>query len=194
MTCVLALDIAMHRTGWALGGPDWPRPQWGTFETVNWGKGTEGKNLSNFRKFLDEKGTALTALVIEQVFVDNRNGGMNFQWNGTQAQLMLSGVALQWADDRGIAVNEINIDDWRMRFLGLNRKPKDFKSDSKYWKNLALRRAAERNWFCTHHDEAEALGILDYALFALDKGYRLKTNALHSRAQLDIDHKRGIHS
>jgi hypothetical protein len=101
MTVALALDIAMHTTGWALGGEDWGRPQWGVFKTKDW-KTEQEVNLHAFRQFLDSKANtfALTHLVIEDIFVDNRNGGKAFNFSGTQAQLMLAGVALEWAYGR----------------------------------------------------------------------------------------------
>jgi hypothetical protein len=79
-----------------------------------------------------------------------------------------------------------------MRFLGINRRPKDSKSDENYWKWLALKVAAQRNWFCTVHDEAEALGILDYALHTLSPAYRLRTDHNQARRHSEIDLKRGV--
>lgn len=191
MTCVLALDVSMTRTGWALGGPQWDRFTHGVFETANWEK-RQGYNLVNFRKFLDARASTfnLTHLAVERIFV-NANPG-KFQWNGTEAQLMLAGVAVEWASGRGITPMWADIKLWRHRFLGHSAKPNDAGPDSKYWKDLALRRAAELNYYCTHHDEAEALGILDFALAALDVEYRRKTNPRHRRVQNDMDLKRGL--
>ena len=160
---------------------------------ANWPK-RQGYNLKNWRKFLDARAASfeITHLVFEHVFV-NANP-KQFQWNGTEAQLMLLGVAVEWAEQRGIAQLKADIDDWRMRFLGLNRKPKDGTAGSDYWKTMALRRAAELNIYCEHHDEAEAIGILDFALAALDPAYRRRTDPRYRRAQNDIDLKRGIHA
>ena len=195
MTCVLSLDIAMGRTGWAVGQPVADaRFSHGVFETENW-SGNEGRNLVAFRKHLESLRSLypLTHVAIEQVFVDVSKAS-RFQFNGTQGQMMLSGVALEWAYRSSIKAAEVNIDEWRKRFLGLNRKPKESRGDDKYWKTIALKRAAELGYWCEHHDEAEAIGILDAALAALDKPYRLRTNPREARAQADIDNKRGIHA
>jgi hypothetical protein len=197
MICVLALDIAMHRTGWAIGTPvAGTHPAKGVFETENW-PDHEGKNLHAFKTFLNAMRELypITHLVLEEVFVDVRGfGAKNFQFNGTQAQLMLSATALEWAYANGIEDFQANIDNWRMRFLGLNRKPKESKKDDAYWKNLALRVAAqEHNWFCEFHDEAEALGIMHYALGELDKDYKRRTNRLHNKQQVDQMLGRGLH-
>lgn len=194
MTTVLALDIAMKRTGWAVGGDDWERPRWGVFETQRWSKETCDRELTAWRKWIEEMHAEhrFSVLSVEEVFV-NANG-KSFNFSGTQAQMMLSGVAFQWCFERGVATFEAGIDGWRDRFLGLNRKPKDFKRDDEYWKRLALKVAAQRNWFCEHHDEAEALGILDFSLAALSKPYRRRTAQYLTRQHLDIDLKRGAHA
>lgn len=193
MTCVLALDIAMHRTGWALRGSDWDKPQWGVFETRDWAK-AEAENLHVWRKHMMahfDVRPEISHLVIEQVFVDVRSSN-KFQFAGTQAQMMLSGIAMQVAYERGAKVMQVNIDDWRKQFLGHNRKPKDFKNDDKYWKTLAMKVAARRDWYVTYHDEAEALGIVNYALAALDRTYALKNNGHEARQHADMDQKRGL--
>lgn len=196
MTVVLALDVAKNITGWAMGGPDWDKPVYGVFETANW-DGRQGYNLVNFRKFLDARANSfqITHLVLEQVFVDVRGAySKAFDFSGTQAQMFLCGVAVEWAESRGIKQMGANIADWRARFLGMSRRPKDAGKDAMFWKNLALRRAAELNLWCQHHDEAEAIGILDFALAALDPAYRRRTDPRYRRAQNDIDLKRGIHA
>lgn len=220
MTCVLALDIAMNRSGFAEGGPEWNRPRWGVFETAGWRDGGEAVNLVRWGDFLDERMEAnrFTHMVIEHIFVDTRIPKLKalvallfkkkmrealslarslaekpaFDFAATQAQMMLSGVAVERAARRGIKVFSVTTDEWRERFLGMNRRPEEAKGDDKFWKTLALRRAAELGWYCEFHDQAEALGILDCALAALDKPYRLRTNPRQARAQADIDNKRGI--
>lgn len=195
MTCVLALDLAKNRSGWAVLGEAWEKPIAGVWETVKW-EDNEAQNLHVFRKFLTSLGDtySLTHVIIEQVFIDLRNGGKAFQWVGTQGQLFLSGVALEWAASRGLKVFQASPSDWRQRFLGLSRKPKDSATDKTYWKNLALKVAAQRGLFCEFHDAAEAYGIADYALAALSKPYRLRTDKFLARQHQDIDLKMGAHA
>lgn len=191
MTVVLALDLSMTRTGWAMGGPKWNTFHFGVFEPVMWEK-RQGHNLVNFRRFLDARREhfQITHLVIERVFV-NANPA-KFSWNGTESQLMQAGVAVEWAHGRGIATMWADIKDWRGRFLGHSVRAKGTGDDSKYWKDLALKRAAELNYYCTHHDEAEAIGLLDFALAALDPAYCRRTNPRHARIQQDRDFKKGM--
>lgn len=196
MTVVLALDIAKNRTGWARGSAaPGSIPRWGVFETVNW-DGNEGPNLKRWRELLcGELLDGCTHLAMENIFVDVRGAAAKaFNFSGTQAQMMLAGVAILIAEERGIPQLSVDCDHWRMRFLGLNRRPKDSAKDSDYWKRLALKVAAQQhNWFCHHHDEAEALGILHYALGEIDRGYKDRTNGAFHRNQLDITMGRGLH-
>lgn len=195
MKRVLALDVAMNRTGWAFGlsAPD-TRPTHGVFETQNW-EGNEGKNLHRLRRWLDEKFKTATHIAMEQIFVDVRGADSKaFNFGGTEGQMMQAGVVAEWAESMGMPVFWINCDDWRRRFLGLNRKPKEHRSEKLYWKNLALKVAAQRGWFCEFHDEAEALGILDYTLAQLDLGYRDRTNVHLNKQHVDQIQGRGLHA
>lgn len=194
MTVILALDLAMRRTGWAVGGVDDARPRWGVYETHNWCKETCDRELTAWRKWIEAQHAThrFDTVAVEEVFV-NANG-KSFNFKGTQFQMMASGVLFQWCHERGVETFEAGIDGWRERFLGLNRKPKDFHKDDDYWKKLALKVAAQRNWFCEHHDEAEALGILDFSLAALSKPYRRRTDKYRAKQHQDIDHKMGAHS
>lgn len=194
MTVVLAIDLAMRRTGWAVGGADWKRPSWGVYETTDWCKANCDRELHLWRGWLEAMHAqhGFDTVSVEEVFVNA--DGKSFNFSGTQFQMMASGVLFQWCHERGVGTFEASIDDWRKRFLGLNRKPKDFKKDDSYWKNLALKVAAQRNWFCQHHDEAEALGILDYTLACLSPAYRQRTLRAPAKQEHDIDIKAGAHA
>lgn len=183
----------MRRSGWAIGSPQSNRPTWGVFETENW-SGNEGRELHRLRQWLASTHIEhdLTHIVLEQVFV-NANPKA-FQFNGTQGQLMQSGVIVEFAEAMGIKALEVNIDDWRKRFLGINRRPKtvDGKKD-KFWKDLAMRVCAQNhNIFVEFHDSAEALGILDFTLSELSREYRSRTIGVTNRTQHDADLKRGV--
>lgn len=194
MKC-LALDIAMHRTGWAIGSPQGNRIERGVYETNDWSKLNADRELRRWREWLDCMCTdlSITHMAIETVFVDNRRGGRNFNFSGTQAQMMLSGCALEYSYKK-IRTLEIDINHWRMRFLGLNRKPKDIETKNDYWKNLAQKVCARNHFiFVDHHDEAEAIGILDYALSELSPEYRARTTGANNRTQQDADLRRGAH-
>ena len=52
---VLALDIALRRTGWAVGWLGMQRPFWGVHETVGDWDGREGEHLHAWRRFLEAR-------------------------------------------------------------------------------------------------------------------------------------------
>lgn len=197
MIRVLSVDCAMRRTGWAVMDSEGEvRPVWGLYHTQDWNKENCDRELHRWRQWLFDmhREHGFTHVAVEEVFVDNRNGGKNFNYSGTQFQMMATGILFQWCFEFGIETFNANIDRWRARFLGINRLPKDFERDKTYWKKLALKVAAQRNWFCTEHDEAEACGIADFTLAALSKPYRLRTEKYLAKQHQDFDLKTGAHA
>lgn len=192
MLCVLAIDCAMNTSGWAVGNATAARPAWGVYNTERWCKQNSGRELARWREWLDGMLAEhqFNAIAIEQVFVDV-SSAQAFNFSGTQAQMMLSGILFEWAFQHAIPVHEVSIDDWRAHFLGFNRRPRDSGKKGDFWKALAMKVAAQRNWFVEFHDSAEALGILDYTLSTLDQGYRHRTAAIRGRQELDRTLGRG---
>lgn len=222
MTCVFTLDIAMKVSGWAVAGDDWPKPVHGVFETDGWRQDREAENLIVWEEFLNQKFTLypITHLVTERIFVDVRLHKLNvviklirekkiskaikmlyellqspnFDFKATQAQFMLQGEAIKQAKKRKIAVFEASTDDWRDDFLGFNRRPADAYDDPNFWKDMAIKVAADFGCLCAWHDEAEAVGILVHALRKLDRTYKVKTTGFHNKQVLDLMLGRGVHA
>lgn len=168
---VLALDISKRRTGWAVGGADWRRPIWGTHEIVgDWAR-REGHHLHSWREFLIEtiERHQVNYIAMERFFIDMRD----FDFNGTVPIAQMHGVVIELAEARKIRCGDADIKSWRQRFLGTAVAPKGMPADRrrKWWKELAVKACVARNWYVTHDDEAEAIGILDFTLAALDEDY-----------------------
>lgn len=162
MTVILALDIAKDRTGWALGRAD-EQPVSGVFETQNWTKVTADRELDRWRRWLSRmcEQRRFEAVAHECIFVDVRDR-KKFQFSGTQAQMMMAGILFQWCYERKIPTFEAMIPRWRGHFLGFTSRPAG--TDPDYWKTSAMEECRRRGWdWMRYHDEAEALGILDYA-------------------------------
>ena len=53
---------------------------------------------------------------------------------------------------------------WRKHFLGVGRAPNKTEKARQWLKDEAMRACAERCWYVDSDDEAEACGILDWAL------------------------------
>lgn len=185
--CVLALDIAKHRTGWAVGSPGMNRPWWGTYNLAGDWDRHEGLRLHQWRTFLEAKieERAITYIAIERPFIDTGD----FDWNATMPILQMWGIALELAHARGIRCGVISIQSWRSHFLGTAKAPaglsKAKRTDA--LKDMATRRAAARGWLTQYHDEAEALGIMDFALACLDPDYEHRTGPDTRRAELKAE-------
>jgi len=184
---VLALDIAKNRTGWAVGSTSWPRPHWGVFELSGEWERNQGKRLKAWRDFLARQidNHHVTYLAMERLYVDLKA----FDFNGTVPMAQMHGAAMLLAEDKGIRCGAVSIQSWRSHFLGTATAPKHLAASqrTKVWKDLAIKRAVERNWYCQLHDEAEALGIMDYALACLDPDYEHKTGPASRRAELKAE-------
>ena len=184
---VLALDIALRRTGWAVGWLGMQRPFWGVHETVGDWDGREGEHLHAWRRFLEARfyEHAVTCIAMELPFID----GKAFNFSGTQAVLQMQGIALELAHARGIKAFGVAIASWRSHWIGRGIAPKHLeqKERTPWLKDQAMKRAADRGWLALHHDEAEALGIMDFALACLDAGYDHRVGPLVRRAELKSD-------
>ena len=184
---VLALDIALRRTGWAVGWLGMQRPFWGVHETVGDWDGREGEHLHAWRRFLEARFDehAVTCIAMELPFID----GKAFNFSGTQAVLQMQGIALELAHARGIKAFGVAIASWRSHWIGRGIAPKHLeqKERTPWLKDQAMKRAADRGWLALHHDEAEALGIMDCALACLDAGYDHRVGPLVRRAELKSD-------
>ena len=181
---VLALDLALRRTGWAVGWPGMQRPFWGVHDTVGDWDGREGAHLHAWRRFLEARFDEhrVTCIAMELPFID----GKAFNFNGTVAVLQMQGIALQLAHARGIDAKGVPIPSWRAHWLGQAIAPKHLaqKERTPWLKEQAMRRAADRGWYVQHHDEAEALGIMDFALACLDADYDHKVGPAVRRTEL----------
>lgn len=184
---VLALDIALRRTGWAVGWPGMSRPFWGVHDTVGDWDGREGERLHAWRRFLEARldEHAVTCIAMELPFIDGRA----FSLNGTAAVLQMQGIALELAHARGIHAAGVAIASWRAHWIGHGVAPKHLarKERTPWLKDMAMKHAAERGWLTRFHDEAEALGIMDFALSCLDAGYDHKVGPMIRRAELNAD-------
>lgn len=183
----MALDIAKNRTGCAVGSPAWPRPFWCVHEVSGPWERNEGKRLDEWRSFLlgkvDEYG--VNYIAVEQFHINLKI----FDFNGTVPIAQMHGIVLQLCEERRIKCGEAPIGSWRKRFLGTAAAPKGLvgKSKTEWWKKQAIAACVARNWYVTHHDEAEAIGILDFTLASLDRDYAHRTAPLFRRRELQQD-------
>lgn len=184
---VLACDVAKNRTGWAVGSHGMARPFWGVFDLQGEWEGHQGARLTEWREFIHHRVLhhAVTHIAIEKPFVDFRA----FSFGGTESTLMKIGVAAQLGYSMGVKVALVTIQQWRAHFLGSAVAPKHLaeKQRTPWLKDMAMKRAAERGWLAQFHDEADALGIMDYALAALDPDYDHAVGPVTRRVELKAE-------
>lgn len=184
---VLSLDIAKNRTGWAAGSMQWTRPHWGVFELAGDWDRHEGQRLHSFREFLMRKIAeyGVTYIAIERFFIDLKD----FDFNGTTPIAQMHGIAMETAHAEAVRCGSVAIGSWRKHFLGSAAAPKHLaaKQRTGYYKDMAIKKCTERNWYVQFHDEAEALGIMDYALSCLDPDYEHKVGPTVRRAELKAE-------
>jgi hypothetical protein len=172
---ILALDIAKNRSGFAVGCSTWNAPKWGVYELPGPWERHEGKRQAEWRAFLESLIVqhGVTVLAVERLFIDMKD----FDFNGTEPMLKFHGHAEEIAHAHKLEGYRVAINQWRCHFVGTGVAPKDIRKPSErtvWWKKAALKRCYDRFWMCEHHDEAEALGILDFMLCALDHDYAHK--------------------
>lgn len=184
---VLALDIAKHRTGWAVNSLDFERPFWGVYELAGEWEKNEGLRLHQWRNFLEAKirQHSVTYVAMERPFIDMKD----FNYNGSVPILQMWGIALELAQGLQIRHGNAPIGSWRSHFLGTAQAPAGLPKAQRTnaLKDMATRQAAKRGWLTQYHDEAEALGIADFALSCLDADYEHKVGPDVRRAELKAE-------
>lgn len=187
MTTALALDQST-KMGWAIGSTDGSRPVFGV-ETFSTRGSDEGPLWLAYEKWLDNVifEQRIGAIFFEQTFLPP-NSGFDSRYKQFGFTIITQLVAARAA----IPAKQILISDWRGRFIGTSRAPAGLKGDHarRWFKDQALKGAAERGWYTDSHDAAEALGILDYGLCTLDPAYESRTGPLFRRAEATADERR----
>jgi hypothetical protein len=156
----IALDLSKRSTGYAVWMPDWDMPRCGC-----WQLGSEytsdgrtfaklHQNLSDLRKLARFENLYLE----EPIHPASLSGHTNID-----TLRVLAGLAAH-AESFGAAVglrivSRVNVSSWRKHFVG--KMPRGTKS--KQWKDYAMERCRQYGFSPRKDDEADALGILDYA-------------------------------
>jgi len=174
----LALDLSKSSTGWALWNPAWDRPRFGHWQLGSeWT--TEGGVYAKLHRNLSDlhKVCAFTNLYFEEPINPGHLTG-----NTSIATIwLLSGLAAHAQSfghiKRCRIVKAVNVERWRKDFIGdmvvrevkagtrRKRKAGDTKASSTdQLKKLVIERCRQLGFAPRKNDEADALGILTYAV------------------------------
>lgn len=156
---VLGLDLSKRSTGWALWGEGDERPSSGTWEL-----GSEltpngrvyaklHQNMSDLHRF-----AAIDAVFFEHTIVPAQLQGHT----NIDTLRILSGLAAHaesWGEAMGCrAIYGVNQATWRRFFLG--KLPVGMRSND--LKDMAMKQARRLGFHPSKHDQAEAIGIMDF--------------------------------
>lgn len=114
--------------------------------------------------------------------------GKQFDFNHVIPNAQKHGIMWEVASRHHIRVPKpLSPAKWRARFIGQARAPASItrsEARTSWLKDQAIKACVDRCWYVTEHDEADALGMLDFAMAAVDQDYRHRTDPLARRADL----------
>ncbi len=156
-TCVVGLDIATT-TGWAWHRKGMPRPFFGSMRLPGTPQEV-GRPADALERFLRDQYMLLKPEgAPTHYFFEAQHIAAKINIDTVYRLIALGGIVEKFAYQVGAKVYKVHISEWRKHFIGRGAA---FKTDPK---QLALQRCAEYGWHTDVADEAEACGILDFAL------------------------------
>lgn len=176
MTGVLALDLSKSRTGWAVWDRGWEKPRYG-----GWRLGSEytsdGAVFCRLHTELDGlwRLTRFEKIYYEQA-INPANLGGKTNIKTLDLAAGLAAHVLSFAEARGCQPHAVNVGTWRKDFVGTDLV-KDAQAEARArratsgkgsardkLKALTRDRCRQLGLSPRSDDEADALGILDFAL------------------------------
>jgi len=157
---ILALDLSKTATGFACWGPEDS-----CVASGHWVLGSEWTDDGTVFAKLHERMTDLhTVGRIDAVFIEDAIDARALHGHTNIDTLkLLSGLAAHaksWSAAMGCRMlREVNMSTWRRHFIGKMKRG----TRTVDLKEFAMRRCRELGFNPKRHDEAEALGLLDYA-------------------------------
>jgi hypothetical protein len=180
----LALDHAPIATGWAVGRPCEPPLGHGVFRLRTWGL-DEPDRVARYRTWLMD---LIANHRIGHVFYEQPIESVARHGNLDTRMKQGAVVGMIWlaCHDAGVPCQPVAVSQWRARFLGTTKATPGLKGvhEEDDLKAKALRACALRGLIVSDHNEAEALGILDYGLSTLSRRHAAWGDPLMRRAQL----------
>ena len=173
---ILALDLSKARTGWAIWHSGWDMPRYGSVELGS-AYTSPGRV---YAKLHEELAGLFTAAGFEAIYYEaailpqNLSGNTNLQ--ALQLAAGLAAHVQSFAYVASCRTTEVNISTWRKDFLSSDtvssvraeiraRKAAGGKGSARdKLKKLTVDRCRQLGFSPRYDDEADALGILDFAL------------------------------
>lgn len=160
MTKIIALDISKRSTGWSIWEAGWEVPRYGSVQLGS-EYTTDGGCYVKLHHVLRD---LRVISAFESIYYEEPINAQALTGHTNADTLrVLSGLAAHacsFGHAMGLRVQAVNITSWRRHFVG--KMPRGTKT--KDWKAYADERCRQYGWKPRNSDEADALGILDYAI------------------------------
>lgn len=159
MTTILALDLSKRSTGWALWSPEMSKPVSGT-----WSLGSEltsaGRSFLRLHQCMNDLYQIHPFEIV--IYEEPLNLGPGAGVTNKDTIFALMGLAAHvdsYCEAKGVRkVRSVNQSSWRRHFIGSMKRG----TKTKQLKEYAMERCAQLGMTPQKHDEAEAIGVLDY--------------------------------
>lgn len=157
MLTIVGLDLSLKSAGWCHWRSDAPHAHYGHWRLADLKHAPRAfVRLHKQLSWLNGEHGEIDVLAIEQTIPPHMIKG-NTSAAVIKALAGLEAHAMSFAEAIGARWNLVNIGAWRRSFLGSIPA-----KDAPDWKQLAQNRAREFGMSTAVHDEAEAIGVLDY--------------------------------
>lgn len=171
---VLALDLSVSSTGWALYELGRENPSYGIWKLADGLDHVDRAFVRLSKHVMDlHKLHALTHVTFEEPLPPGKLATGTSTVETIEAQVGLASQVMRFAAARGVNWSKTPIDRWHKHFIGQIRNPKKQtdergrKIKQPTLKDLCVARCRELGWSPGRHDAADALGVLDYTLWRL---------------------------
>lgn len=157
---ILALDPSKRATGWACYEPGWETARFGTWDRLGSEFTSRGDLFYALYKALYDHRLIVG---IDKIFAEEPvnliPGGVATTAENVWIAVGMAATIELFAASFGVRLQWVHQAKWRRHFLGRMGRQK-----SKDLKDYALERARQLGFRPRRHDEADALGVLDYAM------------------------------
>lgn len=159
MSTILAMDLSKRSTGWALWSPEMSKPVSGT-----WSLGSEltsaGRSFLRLHQCMNDLYQIHPFEIV--IYEEPLNLGPGAGVTNKDTIFALMGLAAHvdsYCEAKGVRkVRSVNQSSWRRHFIGSMKRG----TKTKQLKEYAMERCAQLGMTPQKHDEAEAIGVLDY--------------------------------
>lgn len=160
MTCILGLDPSLSSAGFALWRPGWELPVYGHWKLAESAKfaARGGVRLQRNLIELHKEHGPIEVMAVEQAIPGHMMHGKT-NAKTVKALAYIEAAALMFAEAVGARWQLVPVGSWRNTFLGSMRKASRLDH-----KTLAQVCARDLGMSTAAHDEAEAIGLLDYQM------------------------------